>query len=332
MPIDPSYTDALSTQAKKSLSTQYGQTGYKYGAVANWKTIFQLLWLYFVKKKTPIEALFLTNHPLQLHYGIWNQDKKQTFNDSIRHATDLAFAQLNLMNNKKAHILHAGCGWGGAEIQLAKKYPWLDTVGVSIDQNQILIAQRLAGLHQVEKQAQFYPYNFLNLPKNWKNKFDGCLALESLCHVPTQQLNLLFNSLLTAIKPQSKLVVHDLFVTNNQLSTQEQKRLRAYQKGWDLPGTHHLSSFCQEAEKAEFKVIKKTKLTSQVLKSCQAIYQRATIATPFVKSLQNNQQPLVNRLGLNHPQLLDFVVTNKVQRELVRQGVLDYFQVTLMKK
>lgn len=326
----PTYKNAFSKHAKTTLNTQYGETGLKYGAIANWSTIFKICWLYFVKKLRPVETFYLSDHPTQLHYGIWDKPSIKGFSDSVRRATDLAFKELKINSKKNSKILHAGCGWGGTEVQLAKKHKNLKTVGVSIDEDQIQLSKELASLRKVDKKCSFKRANFLKLPNSWNNSFDGGLALESLCHVPEDQLEGLFLSLFKVLKKRSRLVVHDWFVIK-EVSDSEKSDLIAFQRGWDMPGTPHLEVFCDAAKKAGFSVKKKNNLTKFILKSARDIYWRAAIFEPIVKFLQGSKNKQINHIGLSHPQMLDFVVTCKIQRKLFEDRTIEYYQLVFEK-
>ena len=85
------YSNALSPKANQVLSTHYGETGLKYGGNVNWSMIGQMLWLHFVKKLEPAQLMYQIDHPLQLHYGIWDKKNIKNFNQNIRRATQVAF-------------------------------------------------------------------------------------------------------------------------------------------------------------------------------------------------------------------------------------------------
>ena len=65
----PSYTDALSPEAKFRLQAQYGINGKRYGGVASWRTITKASFSFIIHRDFS-RALYTSQHPAQLHYGI----------------------------------------------------------------------------------------------------------------------------------------------------------------------------------------------------------------------------------------------------------------------
>ena len=329
--MTPSYTDALSLEAEQHLRAQYGTNGKRYGGIASWRTIARGS-LHFITYRDFTQALYASHHPAQLHYGIWDLPSIHSFDAAIRRSSQLAYKGLNLTpSNKSRSIFHAGCGWGGVDIQLCQLNPHLHTVGVSIDPSQIEIAIKLTKLYNISSRAIFEKQNFLSLPAKWNHYFDGGIAMESFCHIPATQLSLLWQQHSRILKSKSRFVVHDWFLKRPPQGNAERHLFEDFLKGWDLPGSVSAKDMSDTAQNAGLREISRHDYTKYILKSADKNRFRAIIFAPIVKLSQMLPNSLSNTLGFTSSDALDFIQTCKTQKYLFANGILEYLQYVFEK-
>lgn len=321
------YTDALSSDAADRLKLQYGTGVKRYGAVASWGTMIRAFF-YDLQGTSIAESLYRSNHPAQLHYGIWDTKSIRNFDAAIRRATDLA--HLGLIptgNDRLRNIIHFGSGFGGVDIQLCLADPKLYTVGVSIEPTQIGISRELARLYNVSDQAEFLEANFLSLPKKMNNAFDAGLALESLCHIPEKQLGILWKSIFSVLQQGARFVVQDWYRDDSTKLLE----LTDFLKGWDLPDCVSVKTMTHAAAEHGFRVVRTTDYTDAITRSSWEIFVRSRIFMPFIRLMQGVRSPYLQSLGVTQPEALAMAKTCVLQRDLFTSRKLRYWQLVFEK-
>ncbi|UCE28961.1 MAG: class I SAM-dependent methyltransferase [Candidatus Bathyarchaeota archaeon] len=91
---------------------------------------------------------------------------------------------LPLLDAKRGEkILDAGCGFGLYSLALAKK--GINSVGVDIDEEQVIAAKELAGKLKVPN-VRFEAHDICNLPHEYKS-FDKVLCVDVIEHIPDDE-------------------------------------------------------------------------------------------------------------------------------------------------
>lgn len=324
------YSNAFSRFAKQRLLAQYGIGAKRYGAVASWITMLKAGFYDFTGNSLAV-SMFKSHHPAQLHYGIWDHSGIHSFDQAIRRATTLVFqAVLPGYKNTTKKIVHFGSGFGGVDIQLCQHHPHVSSFGISIDPLQVKTANELATLYGLNQRAHFIEKNFLHLDSFKEKDFDGGMAIESLCHVPEKQLDLLWKNVHHLLKPGARFVIHDAYLATTPTPVQ-QAQLDVFIKGWDLPNLPPASSMIDAAKRQGFQLISNKNLTPKIHKSAHEIFMRALIFKPFVQLFQGSKNTYLQSLGLADPETIDFANTGLVQKKLFADGVLEYRQLIFEK-
>lgn len=123
-------------------------------------------------------------------------------------SVDRMFAGVDLEGKK---VLDVGCGLGGMDIYLAKKYA-VDIIGVDkeaymTDQASLLLSQECGSLiGKVSFQCLKSPVELVEFPDN---AFDIVTCKEMLYHVPTKDKQAYLNEMYRVVKPGGQIVIAD---------------------------------------------------------------------------------------------------------------------------
>lgn len=323
------YNDALSDRATRQLKKQYGYGAPRYVAVAGWGTIMKVAY-YDSRGYTIAQAMVKANHPMQLHYGVWDEQTR-SFDSSIRNASRIAFEQIFPKNRNQAlSLVDFGSGFGGVIVQLCKENPNLHATGISIDPIQISIANEISLALHLDKRIKFINKNYLELVGLKLSGFNGGLAMESLCHVPAAQLGLLWKNIAHVLEPRSRFVVHDWFC-DKELSKQEVNELKIFLKGWDMPNCVSTMDIVTAAKQNGFKLILERNLTDKIMRSSKKIHFRAIVCRPIVRWSQGKNNSYLKRLSFTDPSTVDFTYTCLVQKKLFQKRLINYKQLVFEK-
>ncbi len=326
--MQSTYDDALSSLAAQRLLAQYGLGAKRYGAVASWITILKTLYFDFMGNPISI-ALYKAKHPAQLHYGFWDRSI-HSLDSAINNATQSAFNKLANNNPIPQKIIHFGSGFGGAEILLCKKYPHLNAFGITIDKLQFEVAQDLSNLYNLSDRIHYLNGNFLNKSSFNNNKFDGGMAIESLCHVPENQFGILWKTINQVLTRGARFVVHDWF-RETGINEDELNKINIFLKGWDMPSCSLAQTMIEAAVKNNFKLIEDNDVTDKIIISARKYYRRALVAKPFISIFQNSKIPYIQSLGLNNREIIDFANTCLIQKQLFEDAIITYRQLVFEK-
>jgi tocopherol O-methyltransferase len=156
-----------------------------------------------------------TNNVIGLHLG-YHEKGIRTYEESIINMNNFVGKLLDLdsLATKKSIILDVGCGTGSTSLYLAKRYPNIDFLGITLAPKEIEMAITAQKEKHI-KNTKFIlgDYNEIRLPDN---SFDGIFVLESLCYAEDKK-NVL-KKFYKILKPNAKLVVIDTFLTGKSLT------------------------------------------------------------------------------------------------------------------
>lgn len=141
-----------------------------------------------------------------IHIGFWDTpDSEATLEEAVDRLTDVLIERL--LVDDSAHVLDLGCGVGGPGLRVART-TGARVTGVSISQEQVKTANRLAEKAGLADRATFQHADAMKLPFE-DGLFDAVMALESIIHMPDRQQVLTEAS--RVLRPGGRLVLTDIF-------------------------------------------------------------------------------------------------------------------------
>jgi len=181
---------------------------------------------YYDKQWKTLERWWLAGETLGLHYAYYDKNVKN-FKDAIYRMNELIGNILSLNDTQPKKILDAGCGVGGTSIYLAKKYPNVQFIGITIAPGQKELAQKFILVKKIKNVTVIEgDYNHTQFPDNY---FDGVFALESISY--TKNIQDFIKEMHRILKPGGRLVVIDGFQTGKQINPIIQKFYENYLRG-----------------------------------------------------------------------------------------------------
>jgi len=199
---------------------------------------------------------------LGLHYALYEKGIT-SFKEAVYNMNDFIGKLLQLSKKKNLRILDAGCGVGGTSIYLAKKYPALEFVGITVTPGQLQLAQTFAQERKCHN-VQFFLRSYVDtgFPDN---SFDGIYALESACYATN--MDAFIDEMQRILKPGGVLVVVDGFRTDRPLNPIIQLLYDDVNKGRGNLRPPSVTRFKQRLDKRGFKDIKVDDITKNVSRS-----------------------------------------------------------------
>lgn len=199
-----------------------------------------------------------TNNVFGLHLG-YHEKGIRTYDESIINMNNFVGKLLDLdsLATKKSIILDVGCGTGSTSLYLAKCYPNIDFIGITLAPKEIettINAQKEKHI----KNTRFIlgDYNEIRLPDN---SFDGIFFLESLCYAEDKK-NVL-KKFYKILKPNAKLVVIDTFLTGKSLNYFVRKAYDFDRTRAALPPINKIDDFKLYLKEVGFNKIKTQDIT-----------------------------------------------------------------------
>ncbi|MEU1345290.1 methyltransferase domain-containing protein [Streptomyces sp. NPDC005827] len=141
-----------------------------------------------------------------IHIGFWDTpDSTATLEEAVDRLTDVLIERL--LVDDSAHVLDLGCGVGGPGIRVARR-TGARVTGISISQEQVKTANRLAAEAGLADRAEFRHADAMKLPFE-DGTFDAVMALESIIHMPDREQVL--TEVARVLRPGGRLVLTDVF-------------------------------------------------------------------------------------------------------------------------
>jgi ubiquinone/menaquinone biosynthesis C-methylase UbiE len=205
---------------------------------------------------------FHADTTLGMHYGYYEKGIR-TFAEAVVNMHDLVGRLLDLdaVTSNSPIFLDAGCGVGGTSIHLAKKYPHIYFIGISIVPGQIFLAKKFAQEHHVSKNTEFILGDFLetSMPDT---AFDGVFALESVNYAEDKKRFVMEAHRI--LKPGNKLVVIDGFLTKKPSNYFMRVAYEYYRKIWVVPHMTDFQAFIIHLKTAGFEDIAVRDISKQI--------------------------------------------------------------------
>ena len=276
------------------------------------------------------------DHPAQLHYAWLNNEdgspNKLGLNDGIRLATSTAIELLQLNYNEPLTLLDAGCGVGGAVLQIdlflqGQKVTAFEIHGISIVSKQIKVA-RLRSKKFGAINSNFLVGNLLDLPYQL-GTFDGIIAIESFCHItPENKLNLL-QGLIRILKPGGRVVIMDGYIVREPKTSHEQYWFSVWRNGWTLPEMVTVEELNNLAKTSGFE-IEQSFACPQAQSSVTVIYRRTRyILIPLLRLYRlqkkfGHESKLLQKTGVHTANAEAFIKSGLAQKEIVDRNLMTY--------
>lgn len=196
---------------------------------------------------------------LAIHFGYYSNGIK-TLKAAILNMNEYIGNILDLKNQKNGKILDAGCGIGGTSLYLAKKYPKIEFIGISIGRKQIDFANNFAKDNKISNVKFIYrDYLNTNFPDN---TFNGIFALESASYALDHKK--FINEMKRILKPGGRLVIIDGFLNNELLGTIPKKIYKKYCYSFGNTNLAIISKYKKMLSLNGFKILQQNNLNKHV--------------------------------------------------------------------
>jgi ubiquinone/menaquinone biosynthesis C-methylase UbiE len=277
------------------------------------------------------------DHPAQLHYAwLTNEDgspRKIGLNEGIRSATSTALELLQLDYNKPITLLDAGCGVGGAVLQIDRmlqdrKVADTELHGISIISKQIKVG-RLRCMRFGAINARLIVGDCLNLPYK-SDYFDGIIAIETFCHIDPEAKPSLLQGLFRVLAPGGRMVILDGYKVGEPKSPEEGYWLNIFRNGLTLPELVTSEDMDDLAVESGFELEQSFSGIERVRRSAKLIHRRVKyIGKPLLRIyglLKNlgHESKLLQKTGIHTPNAESFLEAGFAQKVAIDRGWLTY--------
>jgi tocopherol O-methyltransferase len=226
--------------------------GDAYKFLADWPHVLQALFFGWER------AL---SHPAVLHYG-FDHMPGESLEKSLYRLHENVTRDLGDIAGKV--ILDAGSGLGGVSLDLARRYPTTQFIGVNLSPGQVGVATRRARRARV-RNVSYRVADYRDLPDR-DETYDGIFAVETLCHVPNHDKQGLLEEFFRVLKPGGRLVVYDGYLNPDPASWKLQHLHTQVSSGWAVPNPITTAPFFIScAEKSGFRIVKNTRSTDRII-------------------------------------------------------------------
>lgn len=255
---------------------------------------------------------------LAIHRPLWAEGVS-TIEQASHHVNDLiADAAEGALGHPPRSVRDMGCGVGGSVFHLAQRWPDADLCGITISEEQVLIAQHVATERELSQRCRFIRSDF-TLPMTLPGA-ELVIAVES--HVHARSAAQFLAAAQRHVLPGGVLIVVDdmLALPPNALSDPDAARLEAFRRGWRLGHVPARSSLLDAARETGFDAVQSLDLTP-LLK----LDRLRDHALRYVG-------PVADRLGLAQVPLFGNMIGGNALTEGYRAGVMCYSFVVLQRR
>ena len=218
-----------------------------------------------------------------IHFGFYEKGIR-TNKEAVINMNDFAGKQLELdAFDNKSVVLDVGCGVGGTSIHLAKKYPHIKFLGISIVPRQIYFAKKFAEKEFVSKNTEFIFGDYLKTGMS-DNFFNGIIAIESVCYAEDKKKFLVESYRI--LKPNKKIVIIDGFLTKKPSNYFIQTAYNFYCKKWVIPYHEDIDNFKSYLLEIGFENIKIQDISKNIVR--EFIYSTIYGISRFFRKKENS--------------------------------------------
>lgn len=201
---------------------------------------------------------------LGIHTGYYEKGI-HTHVQAIFNMNDLVGKLLCLQSptRKAIRILDAGCGVGGTSIYLAKKYPNINFIGLTIVPEQVKLAKKFAKENRVSSNTEFVLGDFIET--GFSNaSFDGIFALQSMEYAKDK--NDFIHEMYRILKPGGRLAIISGFSTATQRNFFVQALYSHLLRARMVPNLVTVRTLNSYLKKEGFMKIKNIDLTKNIIR------------------------------------------------------------------
>lgn len=220
------------------------------------------------------------------HFGYTNEyapTHAETLRNTVRSV--LSLGNLTPPSNHPLTILDAGCGLGGTAAYVANVLD-AQVTGITLSRAQYSYARRTYGFHRPQApdrgRATFLVADMVATPFP-PNSFDGVMAIESACHVPTRQW---VAEVYRLLKPGGVLVMAD-GMWQADSTAEDQALYDAWRSDWHVHQLQTLTSWHDHFDAAGLTHIATADWTDAMTPSIHRLGRQARLAYPVAKLLHH---------------------------------------------
>lgn len=257
---------------------------------------------------------WIPSETLGMNYGFWTDD-----------TSSRAQAQLNQFNalydaldvREGGRYLEAGCGVGGASINLAQRCA-ARFVGVTLSAHQVSQGRRQALQRNLAGRVSFLRMDFAKTSFPDAH-FDGVFGVESFCHAYPDPLPV-YREVHRLLREGGRLVIHDGVLRREPRNEREQSWLNDFCLGWRVSAMIPGQRIVRLLGECGFENIHFADRTRDVLPSVADIHRLGRLLCPGLRVLRALR--LVPATHLNNAR------AGLAQKRLVDEGILAYATVS----
>jgi tocopherol O-methyltransferase len=273
---------------------------------------------YYKSTNFDYEHFWAGKRALALHFGYY---------DSTVSSHEESLLRMNQVLAEYAHIketdtvLDAGCGYGGSSIWLAENIG-CNVVGATIVPYQVQKAKLAASKSKSRNRLKFINADYADT-KLPGASFDVIWGLESIVHCDDKAA--FVKEAYRLLKPGGRLIISEYMLRQKpKLTESESEILDPFLKGWMMPDLLTLEQYRKYSESAGFYLFKTYDLSGNVDKSLRKCRRNASLALPFVGTLQ--------KLHMIDKIRRDYTIANYVLYDSFKQGLWSYRVVVATKQ
>lgn len=252
-----------------------------------------------------------------INYGLWEK-KTKNLTEAFKNINDKVIELGGIREHH--HVLDAGCGIGGSSTYIAGRTN-CSMVGITLNAQQKIDAEKNALLRAVGEQCRFYVMNYCSTIFA-DASFDVIFAIESSCHA-TEKKDFLAEAC-RLLKPGGRLVVMDYFKEAN-LNARQQNFLQIWLHAWAIKDIDTITDFCSKATATGFGKVEQTLRTAEIRRSSWLIYFYSLLGT-IPSKLYGLYNRRATHFGKTHTK------AGIVQYQALKQNLWNYYSVVATKK
>ncbi len=193
-----------------------------------------------------------------IHRAVWGEGV-QSREQAFAYLDELIAQEiLELGASPAFRVLDLGCGLGASLVRLARRFPTLNGVGITISPAQAQRAGQLLAQTELKSRVSALEGDFVHLPSTL-SEFDVAYAIESFVHCPDAA------SFFAAVRPHvrrgGRLVICDDFLQRAPHKGCEKQWVTDVQQGWMAFGIASVEATVAQAERAGFSLRRDRDLT-----------------------------------------------------------------------